>query len=304
MKRVLNSLAAGITFITVFFLHIYFALLVFTKPALAQTTTEPVAAEASAGKAEKVPAPPKNLVVPKPPKAPPKPPAPPEIEESTDINVKFDMKNGVEIKGLDKVIEKLERLEKLEKLGKLSGSTVNVEEVVEDAVQSALDHNEDRREERRERRRERRGYDGPGVAILVPLGFFALIFAVVFLYLNHRQRSRREYLETVRLLVEKGQPIPPDLMQNLNPHKAADSVEWNNLYQSHLIKGLKPIFWGVGIMMFFVFNSYNVTEWFFGFVCILVGAYYIVRSHLIQKEQKNKAAQQSTVTDTTNTPQQ
>lgn len=52
-----------------------------------------------------------------------------------------------------------------------------------------------------------------GVEILVPLGFFAMIVAIVALptYLN--SRDKREMQKTIRHAVDKGQNLPPELIE-------------------------------------------------------------------------------------------
>jgi len=53
------------------------------------------------------------------------------------------------------------------------------------------------------------------VEILIPLGFFALIAALVLVpgYLRSREKERMH--ETLRLAYEKGQPVPPEMIEAL-----------------------------------------------------------------------------------------
>jgi hypothetical protein len=267
MKCIIDRILAMGTFLVVFFLHIYFALLLTARPAMAQETTEEPAkveaAQASSAPAAKVPNPPK----------------PPKIDLDKDINIQLDMKNGLTIKGVDKVIEKAKELEKWEAEN----------ESAMDADGADHDHHHGHGERVRKKYNFRIGPDGDAgpVALLVPLGFFAMIFGIVFLVISSKNKARREYLETVRLMVEKGQPIPENLMQNLAPksHGSQHNSQWQG-YESHLIKGLKPIFWGVGIILFFLSTELVDGPWFLGFIPLLVGAYYVTKSHLIQKEKE------------------
>lgn len=48
--------------------------------------------------------------------------------------------------------------------------------------------------------------------ILVPLGFFAMIAAIVVVPLYLRARERERMIEAVRVGYERGQPVPPDLI--------------------------------------------------------------------------------------------
>jgi hypothetical protein len=52
----------------------------------------------------------------------------------------------------------------------------------------------------------------PKVAILVPLGFFLMVFGCVGAAFYARFRIERQKHETLRLLIEKGASIPPELL--------------------------------------------------------------------------------------------
>jgi hypothetical protein len=49
--------------------------------------------------------------------------------------------------------------------------------------------------------------------ILVPLGLFTMIAAIVIVPNYLRIRERREMQKTVRAAIEKGQPLPPELIE-------------------------------------------------------------------------------------------
>jgi hypothetical protein len=51
--------------------------------------------------------------------------------------------------------------------------------------------------------------------ILVPIGFFAMIAAIVIVPNYLRVRERQEMQATVRAAIEKGQPLPPELVEAL-----------------------------------------------------------------------------------------
>jgi hypothetical protein len=279
MKQLMDKFIAYGTFTVVFFLHIYFALLLCTQTALAEETAAPVPAPVKVEKVQKVEKAAKAPVASKmeltdvTPPQPPKPPKPSKMKLDDDIKINFDMKNGVTVKGLNKVIEKAEKMDRRRQ-----------HDDDEDATDNDEGDDDDSGSNSRHIYVNNRINDFPGksAAVAVPIGFFIL----VILYFKHK--SRREYMETVRLLVEKGQPIPPDLLNSLNPsglERMTSSPQWEG-YQSHLIKGLKPMFWGIGIFLFFVFEHFDAVPWFFGVAFILIGAYHVVRSHLIQKEKE------------------
>lgn len=53
--------------------------------------------------------------------------------------------------------------------------------------------------------------------MLVPLGFFAMIAAIVLVPQYLRARERERLHDTLRLAYEKGQPVPPELIEALTP---------------------------------------------------------------------------------------
>lgn len=48
--------------------------------------------------------------------------------------------------------------------------------------------------------------------ILVPLGFFAMIAAIVIMPNWFKSRDRERLMETVKTAYDRGQPVPPDLI--------------------------------------------------------------------------------------------
>lgn len=60
--------------------------------------------------------------------------------------------------------------------------------------------------------------------ILVPLGLFTMIAAIVLVPNYLRIRERREIQKTVRAAIEKGQPLPPELIEALSKDVRARKV--------------------------------------------------------------------------------
>jgi len=52
--------------------------------------------------------------------------------------------------------------------------------------------------------------------ILIPIGFFAMIAAIAIVPGWLRMRERQEMQATVRAAIEKGQPLPPELVEALS----------------------------------------------------------------------------------------
>jgi Na+/H+ antiporter NhaD/arsenite permease-like protein len=52
--------------------------------------------------------------------------------------------------------------------------------------------------------------------ILIPITFFAMIAAIVVLPKYFRARSKQQLMETLQAAYEKGQPVPPELIESLS----------------------------------------------------------------------------------------
>jgi hypothetical protein len=51
-----------------------------------------------------------------------------------------------------------------------------------------------------------------GPEIIVPIGAFAMVVAIVVLPFYFKSRERREMQRTLRVAIEKGQPMPPEVI--------------------------------------------------------------------------------------------
>jgi hypothetical protein len=63
-----------------------------------------------------------------------------------------------------------------------------------------------------------------GPDVLVPIGFFTMIAAIVIVPNYLRVRERQEMQATVRSAIEKGQPLPPELIDALSKDVRARTV--------------------------------------------------------------------------------
>jgi hypothetical protein len=52
--------------------------------------------------------------------------------------------------------------------------------------------------------------------ILIPLGFFAMIAAVVIAPRYFKGQERQKVAETLRIAIEKGQPLPPEVIDAMS----------------------------------------------------------------------------------------
>ena len=64
-----------------------------------------------------------------------------------------------------------------------------------------------------------------GVEILVPLGFFAMIAAIVLVPSFYKTRERADMQQTVRHALDKGQPLPPELVTQVEQYWAAEIAQ-------------------------------------------------------------------------------
>ncbi len=231
----------------------------------------------------------------------PQTPTPPQVsDKKINFKIRFDEKKGVQIQGLEELQKKLEGLKALENVDKnvdfdkiekeIESSLKGIEEIDVQFSGDVADKDVKKLEKVVDQALR---FSTPSY-VMISMAPFIFAFAVLFLVLYFKSRSRKEALATIRLMVEKGQPVPPDLLASLTGVNNTTSVTGSSFLpgtsKSFLLTGLKPIFWGVGIILFFIFNSFDSVPWFFGMIFILVGLYHITRSYLISEAQSQAAA--------------
>ncbi len=133
--------------------------------------------------------------------------------------------------------------------------------------------------------------DGPSVAAaigtLVPIAFFAMIAAIVVVPQILKSRERARLHDTLRTAYEKGQPVPPELIEALQSNRTISLP--TDRSQSDLRVGIIWLFIGlgfVGIGGAFYAGLYNVggaSETFgvfaaLGAVPIFIGLAFLVLS--------------------------
>jgi hypothetical protein len=114
--------------------------------------------------------------------------------------------------------------------------------------------------------------DPPAVAIVAVVGFFAttalMIIAVAWaVYRVYRQRS-----ETLRLMVEKGVQIPPELIAP-KPKPGQD-----------LRRGLTLSLFGLGLGIFLLATAKEQGLWTLGLVPMFVGVGYLIAHRVIKPD--------------------
>ena len=73
--------------------------------------------------------------------------------------------------------------------------------------------------------------------ILIPLAFFAMIAAIVLAPGWFRSREKTRLHETLRLAYEKGQPVPPEMIEALQMEKGRPAPSRDVSRGSHLRSG-------------------------------------------------------------------
>lgn len=118
------------------------------------------------------------------------------------------------------------------------------------------------------------------IAILAVFGFPVAIVAVIMFSSWAKNRSLHR---TVRMLVEKGQPIPPALLSTPAAVSAAAGLRpWYDLRRGIVLMAV-----GVGIIMFFGISAgWDEGVWALGLIPGLIGVGYILAWRLAYREEK------------------
>jgi len=103
------------------------------------------------------------------------------------------------------------------------------------------------------------------VILVVPVAMFAMIIGCVWLGVSQRSRRARMLHETLRLMIEKGQPIPPDLLQ---------FSEGSRRPRNDLRNGLILIAVGVGLGILLLAQS--DADWPIALIPLLMGVAFLV----------------------------
>jgi uncharacterized protein DUF6249 len=118
------------------------------------------------------------------------------------------------------------------------------------------------------------------IAILTVFGFPVAIVAVIMFSNWAKSRSLHK---TVRMMVEKGQPIPPALLSTPAAVSAAAGLRpWYDLRRGIVLMAV-----GVGVIMFFGISAgWDEGVWALGLIPGLIGAGYILAWRLAYREEK------------------
>jgi hypothetical protein len=115
----------------------------------------------------------------------------------------------------------------------------------------------------------------PVVAIAI-LGVFGFPVAIVAIIIFSSWAKSRSLHRTVRMMVEKGQPVPPELFA---APAGAPLRPWYDLRRGIVLLGV-----GVGVVMFFgVAAGWDEGVWALGLIPTLIGLGYIVAWRLANR---------------------
>lgn len=103
-------------------------------------------------------------------------------------------------------------------------------------------------------------------AVLVPLGFFAMIAAIVVLPGYIRARSRQRLMETMRVAFERGQPVPPELIDAINTDPKAQGLSPRERAERDLRNGVITLSVALALIAFGWALSYAEADAFFPMV--------------------------------------
>lgn len=117
-----------------------------------------------------------------------------------------------------------------------------------------------------------------GPEVLVPLGFFAMIVAIIVVPSWLKSRERRELQSTLRNAIDKGQPMPAELIDAMTKNVKTPPSAFSDIRT-----GVVWLAIGLGIATFGFILGYQEAEAFhplvgIGSIPAIIGVAYIVLS--------------------------
>ncbi|WP_119344182.1 DUF6249 domain-containing protein [Facilibium subflavum] len=114
------------------------------------------------------------------------------------------------------------------------------------------------------------------LGLLVPLAPFIMVITIVFIVFYLRFRSKREYQKTIRKMIDTGQGIPVEFIQQ---HTIP------NTPFSHLQRGIKLICIGIAfVAILWLLFGFSEFYWSWGLLGIFIGISEVIVGRLMQKE--------------------
>ena len=100
---------------------------------------------------------------------------------------------------------------------------------------------------------------------IIPLCMFTMIYVCVWLGVSSRLKRTRMLHETIRQMIEKGQPIPPELLQPADRQCRP---------RSDLRRGLIFIATGIGLIVWFLVQQNSI--WPVALIPLLIGVAFLI----------------------------
>ena len=114
------------------------------------------------------------------------------------------------------------------------------------------------------------------VEIVVPLAFFLTILLVVIGTLALRYRKHAQTQETLRLMIEKGAEIPPELL-------APPVSQYGDLRRGLILVGVGlSLSVAIGLM-----RGFGGGSWALGLIPLFIGAGYLIVWRYSQQAERN-----------------
>jgi hypothetical protein len=114
--------------------------------------------------------------------------------------------------------------------------------------------------------------------MLIPIAFFAMIAAIVIVPNWLKSRERGEMQNTLRAAIDKGQPMPPEVIDALTKNVKVAPTSLSDLRTGVIWIGI-----GLGLGVFGYFVSYEWDEGLhpflgIGSIPVIIGATYVILS--------------------------
>jgi hypothetical protein len=124
------------------------------------------------------------------------------------------------------------------------------------------------------------------VAVLVPLAPFVMVVAIIAIVFYFKHRRHKLAHETLRAMIEKGMPVTPELVAQLNSkHPASADSRAMDAKAARPRSGLLPglILTGIGTALLISSPGHNKGGW----IVLFIGIAFLIVWYVERKNQNN-----------------